>query len=133
MLLTIGTQDHWVGILLDTGCSIPLINRKTAEKLGIELQEHNQTIPIENFTGQTVEGAGQYYTKPLLLRHRRHINRERFEVSPMKEGIDIFLPFWWIAKHSPQGAWQDQEIQFNSAECLKRCTQYEQADFSLTW
>jgi len=47
----------------------------------------------------------------------------------MEEGIDIFLPFWWIAKHPPHGAWQDQEIQFNSTECLKRCTQYEEADF----
>jgi len=133
MLLSIGTQNHRVRILLDTRCSIPLLNRKTAEKLGVKLQEHDQTIPIENFTGQTVEGAGQYYTKPLLLQHRRHVTMERFEVSPMEEGIDIFLPFWWIAKHPLQGVWQDQEIRFNSAECLKRCTQYEQADVSLTW
>jgi len=118
MVLTIGTQDYRVRILLDTGCSIPLLNRKTAGKLGVELEKHDPPLPIENFTGQTVEGAGQYYTKPLFLRHRRHVTRERFEVSPMEEGIDIFLPFWWIAKHPPQGAWQDAEIRFNSAECL---------------
>jgi len=70
MLLSVGTQDHRVRILLDTGCLIPLINQKMAGRLGITLQKHNQTIPIENFTGQTVEGVGQYYTEPLLLRHR---------------------------------------------------------------
>jgi len=51
----------------------------------------------------------------------------------MEEGIDIFLPFWWITKHPPQGAWLDPEIWFNSTGCLKQCTKYEQADFSLTW
>jgi len=133
MLLSTETQDHRVRILLDTGCSIPLLNQKSAEKLGITLRQHNPIIPIENFTGQTVEGAGKYYTEPLLLRHRRHVTRERFKVYPMEEGIDIFLPFWWIAKHPPQGAWQDPEIRFNSIRCLEKCTKYEQADFSLTW
>jgi len=101
MLLSIGTQDHRVRILLDTSCSIPLLNQKTVKKLGVVLQIHDQTIPIKNYMGQTVEGVGQYYTKPLLLRHRRHVTKERFKVSPMEEGIDIFLPFWWIAKHPP--------------------------------
>jgi len=133
MLLTTGSRDHQVRVLLDTGCSIPLINQGTAKKLGIALQKHSRTIPIENFTGQTVEGAGQYYTKPLPLRYRRHVTRERFEVSPMEEGVDIFLPFWWIDKHPPWGAWQDPEIRFDSDECLRKCTRYEQADFSLTW
>jgi len=104
MLLSTKTQDHRVRILLDTGCSIPLLNQKTAERLGITLQKHNQIIPIENFMGQPVEGAGQYYTESLLLQHRWHVTRERFEVSTMEEGIDIFLPFWWITKHPPQGA-----------------------------
>jgi len=94
------TQDHPVRILLDTGCSIPLLNQKTAKKLGIVLRQHNPVIPIENFTGQTVEGAGQYYTEPLLLRHRRHVTREKFEVSLMEEGIDAFLPFWLITNIS---------------------------------
>ena len=51
-------QDHWVRFLLDTGCLIPLINQRTVEKLGILLLRHNSVIPIENFTGQAVEGAG---------------------------------------------------------------------------
>jgi len=69
MPLSTETQDHRVRILLDTGCSIPLLSQKTAEKLGITLRQRNPIILIENFMGQTVEGAGQYYTEPLLLRH----------------------------------------------------------------
>jgi len=69
MVLKQGQKDHWVGVLLDTGCSIPLINQKTVEKLGIPLRQHDMAIPIENFMGQTVEGAGQYYTEPMLLQH----------------------------------------------------------------
>jgi len=51
----------------------------------------------------------------------------------MEEEIDIFLPFLWIAKHPPQGDWEYQEIQFNSARCLGKCTKYETLNFSLTW
>jgi len=51
----------------------------------------------------------------------------------MEKETDIFLPFWWIAKHPPQGAWRDPEIRFNSNQCLEKCTIYEQADFSLSW
>ena len=132
MILEEGGKNYRVRVLLDTRCSIPLINQRTVEKLGIPLQRHNLAVPIENFPGQLVEGAAQYYTKPLLLRHRRHVTRESFEVAHMEEGTDIFLPFWSIAKHPPQGAWQDPEIRFNSAECQEKCTKYEAADFSHT-
>jgi len=51
----------------------------------------------------------------------------------MEEETDIFHPFWWIAKHPPQGARQDPEVRFNSDKCREKCTNYEAADFSLTW
>jgi len=51
----------------------------------------------------------------------------------MEVGVDIFLPFWWIIKHPPQGAWEDAKVRFNSSDCLKNYTKYEQAEFSLTW
>jgi len=51
----------------------------------------------------------------------------------MDPGIDIFLPFEWITAHPPQGAWTNDEIRFNSAQCLENCTKYEVGQFSLTW
>jgi len=51
----------------------------------------------------------------------------------MDKKIDIFLPFWWIAKYPPEGVWENTEVRFNSPSCLEMCTKYEAADFSLTW
>jgi len=58
---------------------------------------------------------------------------ETFEVTPMEAAIDIFLPFSWIEQHPPQGAWTNEEVRFNSAECMRKCTRHETGPFSLTW
>jgi len=133
MLLHQGAEQYRVKALLDTGYSIALMNEKTVEKLGITRRKHNQAYSIEGFTGESVEGAGQFYTDPTLLQHRKHYSREKFEISPMEAGIDIFLPFKWITAHPPQGAWDTDEVRFNSAKCLKNCTKGESAEFSLSW
>jgi len=64
MLLMVGSRDHRVRVLLDTGCSIPLVNRKTVEKLGVELQEHDRPLPIENFTGRPWKEQGNITPSP---------------------------------------------------------------------
>ena len=133
MLLHDGTQRKPIKVLLDTGCSVALINQQTVSKWGIQKREHKEARTIESFTGATVEGAGQYYTRPLRLQHRNHFSREVFEISPMEEGIDVFLPFKWIEQHPPQGAWETKEIRFNSAGCLNNCGKFATNDFSLTW
>jgi len=72
------------------------------------------------------------YTKPLLLQHRKHYSREVFEIAPLEPEVDLFLPFWWIAKHPPQGVWDSEELRFSSHNCLERCTRFETAEFSLS-
>jgi hypothetical protein len=67
----------------------------------------------------------------MILQHRKHFTRETFEVSPMEPGVDIFLPFWWIAKHQPQGAWDSTELRFSSPHCLNRCTKATAMEFDL--
>jgi len=133
MILYQGQDRHPVTVLLDTGCSVPLINERTAERLRLQPIRHREQRTIENFTGQTVKGAGEYYTNPLVLQHRKHFSREIMEVSPMDKEINIFLPFWWIAKHPPQSAWENTEVRFNSPSCLESCIRYEAVDFFLTW
>jgi len=124
---------HPVTMLLETGCSVPLIHKKTAKWLKLRLFKHEEQRHIRNFTGETVKGAGEFYTNPLMLQHRRHFTQEVMEVAPMDKEINIFLPFWWITKHPPQGAWTTDEVRFNSASCLKRRKKYESNEFSLTW
>jgi len=108
MVLEEGGKNYRAKVLLDTGFSISLINQRTVEKLGLPLQQHNLAVPIENVTGQLVEGAGQYYTKSLLLQHQRHVTRECFEVAPMEEGTDIFLPAGGLLSTPPRGRGRTQ-------------------------
>jgi len=104
MTLHMGEKNHQIRILLDTGCSIALLNQQTVEKLGIKKKAHRQPHSIENYTGESVKGVGQFYTEPMLLQHRKHYSREKFEISPMEPEIHAFLPFDWITAHPPQGA-----------------------------
>jgi hypothetical protein len=128
---------HWadtqrrVRVLLDTGCSVPLINQELCGQVKIALLRHEEEIPLRNFSGEIVAGAGQFYTRPLLLQHRQHYTRETFEVAPLEPGVDLFLPFWWIEKHPPQGAWNSPELRFSSPICLKNCTREAASEFSL--
>lgn len=133
MLLHWNKEIHRVKVLLDTGCSIALINQRTTQRLGIPCKKHKNPRRIENFTGETVTNAGQFYTQPMRLQHKKHFSNEQFEVAPMEETIDQILPFAWIERHPPQGAWTEEEIRFNSPNCLEKCTKYETGGFSLTW
>jgi len=133
MLLHHQKNSYQVKALLDTGCSINLINQQTVERLNLPKNPHKNPRIIENFTGQTVENAGQFHTGPVQLQHRNHFSKETFEISPMEEGIDIFLSFSWVEEHPPQGTWSTEEIRFNSPGCLEKCTQYEMVEFSLSW
>jgi len=56
---------HWkdknscrVRVLLDTGCSTPLISKQLIEKLSLPCLPHEQEIALRNFTGELVPGAG---------------------------------------------------------------------------
>jgi len=133
MLLHQGKRTHRVKALLDTGCSVALINQETVERLGITRIPHDNPVEIENYTGERVPEAGRYHTERLRLQHRKHYTREEFEISPMDPSVDIFLPFWWVTKHPPQGTWTNEEVRFNSARCLEKCTRFEVNEFSLTW
>jgi len=132
MILHVREKEHQIQVLLDTGYSVALLNQQTVERLGIKKKAHQQPHSIENYTGESVKGAGQYYMEPMLLQHRKYYSREKFEISPMEPEIDAFLPFDWIMTHPPQGAWTDQEIRFNSARCLASCTRFETGEFSLS-
>jgi hypothetical protein len=120
-----------VRVLLDTGCSVPLINQELCGLMKIALLRHEEKISLRNFAGEIVAGAGQFYTRPLLLQHRGHWTRETFEVAPLEPGVDLFLPFWWIERHPPQGAWNSPEFRFSGPTCLRNCTRTTASEFSL--
>jgi len=133
MILHQGKAKHPIRALLDTGCSIALVNEPTVERQGLRKKEHRQPQAIKSYTGERVPGAGQYYTEALRLQHRRHYTWEKFEISVMDPKVDVFLPFGWLSDHHPQGAWTNEEVRFNRPRCLEKCTKQETNEFSLTW
>jgi len=133
MLLHLDRKKHQIRVLLDTGCSITLLNSQTMEKLRILYKEHKRAHSIESYTGESVQWAGQFYMEPMLLQHRKHYSKEKFEISPMEADIDAFLPFDLITTHPPQGAWTNEEVRFNSMECMRKYTWYKTGPFSETW
>jgi len=139
MIVSWGLTQHAVRVLLDTGCSVPLISTRITEQLDILRICRSKAAPLLNCSGEEVKGAGMEYTKPLLLQHRKHYSREVFEVASLEPEfaslepeVALFLPFWWIVKHPPQGAWDSEELCFSSHNCLEKCTRFETAEFSLS-
>jgi hypothetical protein len=49
----------------------------------------------------------------------------------MEPEVVIFLPFWWIAKQQPQGAWDSNELWFSSPGCLNDCSRKVVTEFSV--
>jgi len=129
MIILWGPTQHAVWTLLDTGCSVPLINTRITERLDIPQICRSEAAPLLNCSGEEVKGAGMEYTELLLLQHRKHYSREVFKVALLEPEVDLFLPFWWIAKHPPQGAWDSEELRFSSHTCLEKCTRFETAEF----
>ena len=54
MLLHVEQEKHRVQVLLDTGCSVPLVNKETAQRLQIPVLKHDLAIRIENYRGITL-------------------------------------------------------------------------------
>jgi len=132
MVIYWGTNKNAVRVLLDTGCSAPIINKGLVELLDLSPIRQQRSIPLRTCLGEEVPGADMEYTKPILLQDCKHFTHKVFDIMSLKSGVDLFLPFWWITKHPPQGASDSQEMRFSSPNCLKHCTRYETATFLLT-
>jgi len=125
MTLQWGGREEAVRVLLDTGCSVPLISKETVRRTGIAQERKNKPTPIRNCSREEVPGRGEKVTGELVLRHHRHYTREIFEVAPLEPGVDVFLPFWWISQHPPQGAWESVDMRFSSPHIRKKKSPFQ--------
>ena len=94
MTLRWGKEEKVVRVLLDTGCSVPLVSKTWAEQQEMPRERKERPTPIRNCSGEEVPGSGEWITKEATLRHHRHYSRQSFEVAPLEPGVDVFLPFW---------------------------------------
>ena len=120
-----------VTVLLDSGCTTPIISAKLVAKLGMRCYRHEKPLQIRSFDGTIVQGAGQDFTPPLNLQHRAHYTKEVFQVATLDLSSDILLPFWWISEHPPQGAWDSLEMHLSSPQCLRNCAKSSVENFSI--
>jgi len=132
MIVTEKDLECVVHVLLDTTCSVPLISKRLVDRKNIHCLRHEEPAPLVDFTGGVAKGSGKFYTTPLTIRHREHYMRENFEVATLDPYVDVILPFWWLAKHAPSGAWDSPQLCFNSLHCLEHCTKDAVAEFSLS-
>jgi len=64
MVLHLNGKIQQVKVLLDTGCSITLINKRTIEKYGIKKEKHRNPRPIENYVGERSKEQGNIIPTP---------------------------------------------------------------------
>ena len=126
-----GSHCLTVNVLLDTGCTTPLLSQARADLFRIPRVHREEKVGLCNFAGELVKGVGEAYLVPLLLRHKQHYTKEVFEIAPLEPGVDLFLPFWWVVKHAPQGAWDSTALRFNSDSCRQHCTREAASAFAL--
>ena len=98
-IVYLGEKEEVLRILLDTCSTVPILSRKFTQDKQIPVAERPTIRPIQDYAGQEVEEAGQFYTAPLILQHRHHFSRVSFEVAPLASDYDAILPRWWLAKH----------------------------------
>ena len=131
MIVHLGEKEEVLRILLDTGSTVPLLSRKIAQTKQIPVAEQPSIRPIQDYAGQEVEGAGQWYTAPLILQHRQHFSRVSFEVAPLASDYDAILPRLWLAKHICDLLASNGRIKFTSADCQRKCTEENQTRFPI--
>ena len=131
-IVHLGEKEEVLRILVDTGSTVSLLSRKFAQDKQIPVAERPSIRPIQDYAGQEVEGAGQFYTAPLILQHRHHFSQVSFEVAPRASDYDSIIPRWWLTKHKCDLLACNGRIKFTSADCQRRCTEENQKQFPLT-
>jgi len=100
-----------VTVLLDSGCTTPIISATLVAKLCMRCYRHDKPLQIRAFDGTIVQGAGQDFTPPLNLQHRAHYTKEVFQVATLDLSSDILLPFWWISEcHKPPVTCSSEQV-----------------------
>ena len=78
MILHVAERQWTARTLLDTGASVPLLSFAWAMKNGIPFAERPRKRTIYDFGGRPMEGAGDFFTSPLLIQHGSHYSRVSF-------------------------------------------------------
>jgi hypothetical protein len=125
-------KQRKVRVLLDTGSTAALLDKEFTRRYKVPTMKRDKPLHIRNFSNEVVKDAGEFFTVPYMLQHRKHFTSETFEVAPLDSDCDVILPYWWMAKHQPCNLWgQGNEITFTTPHCLEKCTKANADAFSV--
>src|SRR3954451_8099620 len=58
---------------------------------------------------------------PLIMRIGHHQEELAWEVGPLEEGVDGYLPGGWLELHNPDIDWASGKLRWRSEHCKKHC------------
>jgi hypothetical protein len=111
-------------VLLYSGCTTPIISEKWIEEHDVPFVTRKGQKEIQNFTGETVQDCGWFYTFPMTCKHGDHYSKETFKIGPVEAICDLMLPYLWIVKHEAKGFADGGNISFESEECKWTCRRH---------
>ena len=67
MILYWSEKEETIKVLRDTGSSVPKLADRIIKGYQIPVAQRPKNCPIQDYAGRDVDGAGEYFTSPLLL------------------------------------------------------------------
>ncbi len=110
-----------VKLLLDCGCTGPILNKDFVKRNHIPWVRRTQPITVQTVDGKPMEDAGEKHTEDLVLRIGAHQEELSWEISTLEEGIDGYLPISWLQQHNPDVQWDTGKMTWRSEYCRKHC------------
>jgi len=98
-----------VKALIDSGCTITTIARKTVEEKGISTKPLPRPFNVYNSNGLRNGEKTIREFIPLEINSNRHIEQIDVVVSEIKE-TDLFLGHNWLVEHNPEVDWKKRVI-----------------------
>jgi hypothetical protein len=69
-------KQQTVRVLLDTGSTAALLDKDFVLKHKIPTIKRDTPLQIRNFSNEVVPGAGELFTVPFMLQHKKHFVAE---------------------------------------------------------
>src|ERR1700680_2080571 len=94
-----------VKVLLDSGATGLLIDRKYAEGNGISMRQLDQPIRVYNVDGTQNQGGSITHEATLMLLHNGHREKAVFEVCDLGK-MAVIIGHPWLQKHNLEINWK---------------------------
>ena len=114
-------KTHEARLLLDCGCSGPILNKDFVWKTKVPWTRREVPISVLTADGEPMKEAGERYSPDLIMRIGHHQEELSWEVATLEEGIDGYLPVGWLQQHNPDIQWDTGKMEWRSDYCKKHC------------